>query len=189
GLATVYSADANNTWTGAGLPSAAGALVKFAGTTTAQHTITLDTSKTVGSLKFDNANGYTIAASGASTLTLKGDSSIAVYSGNHSITAPVSVVPASELGSTIADLNIAVAQNSTLTLSKDVTFTTGAVLRNTGGGVMQMKNIRADILVLQGYGAMQILPNGTSGGVTVIKSLQMPELTVPGVGYQAPSAK
>lgn len=131
---------------------------------TAAATVTLDVAKTIGSLKFDNANRYTIA--GSSTLTFAvttGSSTIDLVSGSHTISAPVVFANA-------AIINVTPA-SSVLTLSGDVTG--GNVsLTKTGSGTLEMKNVRSGTLNVSA-GAVRVLANGTSTGVSALKALTL----------------
>jgi autotransporter-associated beta strand protein len=87
-------------WTG-GVPNAIGAEANFAGNLASADTVNLDIAPTVGTIKFDNANKYTIG--GTYTLTLatsSGNASIQVDTGSHEIAAPVTL--GSDLAANIA---------------------------------------------------------------------------------------
>ena len=83
-------AEAGN-WTPAGQPNGPSSVGNFAGTNAHVVTIT-DSDKTLGTMTFNNAAGYTIAASGANRLVLDtytGTPAINVNGGNHTISAPI----------------------------------------------------------------------------------------------------
>jgi autotransporter-associated beta strand protein len=87
-------------WTG-GVPNAIGAEANFAGNLASADTVNLDIAPTVGAIKFDNANKYTIG--GTYTLTVatsSGNASIQVDTGSHEIAAPVTL--GSDLAANIA---------------------------------------------------------------------------------------
>src|SRR5439155_15067278 len=77
-------------WIG-GVPDGAGAIANFYRTNTAARTVTLDGSRTVGTLSFTSAAGYTIASGTGGTLTLNNaaDANVIVPQGSHTIAAPV----------------------------------------------------------------------------------------------------
>jgi autotransporter-associated beta strand protein len=87
-------------WTG-GVPNAIGAEANFGSNLASADTVNLDIAPTVGAIKFDNANKYTIG--GTYTLTLatsSGNASIQVDTGSHEIAAPVTL--GSDLAANIA---------------------------------------------------------------------------------------
>jgi autotransporter-associated beta strand protein len=87
-------------WTG-GVPNAIGADANFGSNLASADTVNLDIAPTVGAIKFDNANKYTIG--GTYTLTLatsSGNASIQVDTGSHEIAAPVTL--GSDLAANIA---------------------------------------------------------------------------------------
>jgi len=103
-------------WTPVGGPPAiAGDTATFSNIITGPVSISLDTSPTINTITFDNANNYTVTAVLANTLTLTGPPAINVTNafgnGAHTLTAPITL-----LG------NLAVTQGST------GTFTLGGVI-------------------------------------------------------------
>jgi autotransporter-associated beta strand protein len=93
-----WSASAN--WT-IGVPNSVGSQAVFGSKLEAPGTVNLDVAPTVGTIKFDNANKYTIG--GTYTLTLatsSGNASIQVDTGSHEIAAPVTL--GSDLAANIA---------------------------------------------------------------------------------------
>jgi len=94
-----WSLDGDGIWNDPGnwsvsVPNAVGATAMFTSAISAPRIVTVDAPVTVGHVLFDNAtNSYTVA--GSSTLTLEVSSGIAditLFNGNHSITAPLSIV-------------------------------------------------------------------------------------------------
>ena len=77
-------------WTG-GIPNSPTAIANFLGKITAPRTVTLDGSKQVQQITFDNANKYTIAPGSGGILTVGNGSSgsITVANGTHEISAPL----------------------------------------------------------------------------------------------------
>jgi hypothetical protein len=85
--------DANEDWSRAGNwlanePNAAAAHAIFGGAITAPCTVTLNASRTIGQITFDNAHRYTIGGSG--TLNFTGDGTINAIGGSHAIDVPIS---------------------------------------------------------------------------------------------------
>jgi autotransporter-associated beta strand protein len=101
GVTATWNSSTGGSWNTAGswtpsIPNGQGATARFAGSIAAPATVTLDGSKTVGGVEFDNGtNSYTIAqGSGGGSLTLNngaGNATLNVLNGNHAITAPVSL--------------------------------------------------------------------------------------------------
>lgn len=83
-------------------PNGIGTGANFLGAITSPATITLNGSKTVGQIAFDNPHRYTIVAGGASVLTLHGSGSanVALSSGDHSILAPLSLLSSTTITGT-----------------------------------------------------------------------------------------
>jgi hypothetical protein len=148
-------------WIG-GTPNMAPRPAQFLSKITAPRTITVDGDYTIGNLTFDNANRYTIG--GAGRLTLQNFDSptvIGVYSGSHTINAPMTLA---------SETIINVAQPaSKLTITNDVTAT-GIKLTKTGDGTVEMKNVRADSLALDG-GTVAIIPSVSTAATSVLKSI------------------
>jgi len=77
-------------WTGGTDPNGAGAVAHFGSAISAPHTVTLDATRTVNTINFDNTFSYTIA--GANTLHLDavtGSPLINNINGSHTISAPI----------------------------------------------------------------------------------------------------
>jgi fibronectin-binding autotransporter adhesin len=110
-LPSIWNVNASGNWTTAGnwqngSPNAIGATAEFGSAITGPQTVTLDASRTVGLVKFNNANAYTIG--GSSTLTLNqttGNAEIQVLSGGHTISAPIALTDS-------VDINLFNAANS-----------------------------------------------------------------------------
>jgi len=131
-----WNVDADGTWNLAAnwqpqiVPDAVATGASFLGKITAPRTVTLDGSRTVGSLNFDNAFKYTIAAGSGGTLNI-GDASTAgsvtVTSGSHEISADVAVN---------GDTSVTVAASSGLTLSGGLAIASGKTATKGGDGSM-----------------------------------------------------
>jgi hypothetical protein len=83
-------------WSTGSAPNAQGAIAILGSATLSPVTITLDGSQTVGTLTFNNTNGYTLAPGSGGSLTFDntggtGDAQIIVLSGTHSILASLTL--------------------------------------------------------------------------------------------------
>ncbi len=161
-------------------PDGVGAQVLFGDAITAPATVTLDGSKTAGTLTFDNANPYTLAAGGADTLRLDGGSGnaqLSVLAGSHDIAAPLDL---------LADLDIAVATGGDrLTLFGAVT---GAhELDKLGGGVLELTGTNS-YSGLTTVAAGTLLVNNASGSGTGTGAVEVAAgATLGGSGTLAPN--
>ncbi|WP_265593941.1 autotransporter-associated beta strand repeat-containing protein [Haloferula sp. BvORR071] len=94
-LPSIWNVDASGNWSAAGnwangSPNAIGATAQFDSKITGTQTVTLDSSRTVGLIQFNNANSYAI--DGTATLTLNqavGNAQVDVLLGAHSISTPI----------------------------------------------------------------------------------------------------
>jgi len=97
GLQPIWNIDANGSWNTAGnwlsnsVPTGPTASALFTNKITAPRTVTLDGSKQVQTMAFDNANKYTIAPGSGGTLTVGNGTTgtITVTSGTHEVSAPL----------------------------------------------------------------------------------------------------
>jgi hypothetical protein len=165
-----WNVDADGTWTAPAnwlgpVPNSVGGVANFAGAITQPRTVTLDAAQTIGELKFDNANRYTIA--GTSTLTINkstGNGAISVTSGSHTVAAPVALAVST-------DVDVAQA-GDTITLAGGVTGAAGAALTKTGAGTLEAGHVRAESLSIE-TGMVKILPNGTAAGTSNVGELSL----------------
>jgi hypothetical protein len=115
-----------------GVPWEPGAPANFTAATTAPQTINVEADYTLGTMKLENANRYTI--SGPGTLRFEGvitDASIQVNTGSHTIAAPV------ELAS---NTNVAVLPAaSVLTMSGEISSPNASDMTKTGQGTVEVK--------------------------------------------------
>ncbi len=171
-LTPQWNTDASGNWSEdlkwtMGSPQEQDAPANFLGAITAPRTITVDGDYTVGSIKFDNANRYTINGPGRVTLSdYVGQASITVVSGSHTIAAPMTFA-----NNTVISVQSAL---STLTLSSDVTATGVAITKN-GPGAVEMKQVRSASLSVAA-GRLKVLANGTANsaaGTSVLGSLSI----------------
>lgn len=128
-----WTADASGSWGEdgkwmLGVPSEAGAPANFLSKATAPRTITVDANYTVGSIKFDNTNRYTLAGPGQLKLeTIAGPAQIRAVKGSHTIAAPLALA---------SNTTVTVEQAGTeLVLSGGMTADEGKVLTVQQGKV------------------------------------------------------
>lgn len=153
--------DTNN-WNG-DVPNGDNALVNLTDAITAPRTVTLDAPKTAGTVRFNNANSYTI--NGSSTLTLSttsGYATITAQVGTHTISAPVVVND-----SLFVTTN---AATDSVTLSGTVTFASGTSLSKGGAGTLTMNQANVQTLTLAG-GTLKFAANGTDSATSSTTSL------------------
>lgn len=153
-----WNLDASGDWATAGnwtgsVPDAQGAMARFNLALTADTTVALNGSKTVGGVTFTSAvNDYTIAAGSGGSLVLDdstGNASIDVFAGTHTISAPISYVDS-------VDVLVSSAADS-LSLTGIVSGNGG--LTKTGAGVLTLSGANT-------FGGNVTL----SGGVTTFAS-------------------
>ncbi len=165
-----WGVDISGVWSSAGewkgnvAPDGVGVTANFLGAISGPRTITLDSSRTLGVMKFDNTAAYTI--DGAGTLTLEVGSTTAsakidVARGNHVISTGIQFN---------SNTRISTAAGTSLSLSGDSAALDGLSLTKLGAGSLKMKHVRIDTLDVQ-QGVVQVLSNGTNSGTSKVKSL------------------
>ncbi|MEK7950382.1 beta strand repeat-containing protein [Luteolibacter soli] len=135
-LPSIWNVNASGNWSTAGnwqngSPNAIGTTAEFSSAITGPQTVTLDAARTVGLIKFNNANAYTVG--GSSTLTLNqttGNAEIQVLSGAHTISAPISLADS-------LDLNLFNAANS-LSLLGNISSSGSMGIAKTGPGSLTL---------------------------------------------------
>ena len=167
------NASATGNWMLGYRPNGTSEIAMFGGSITAPATVTLDSPMTLGTVKFNSANKYTIA--GTSTLTLDsfGEPRITVMQGSHDITAPV-----------VANQNLqmtAIPSNSVLTVS-NLSMNGGSAgsltITTAGAGVVAANNFRAAALNVRS-GTARVISNGTAAGTSVVHTLNIAGGTTP----------
>lgn len=139
----------------AGVPSGVGAVATFGTVPTSPVVVTVDGPKTVGSITFDNTNGYTVTGGAGDAITF--DSGIAgslitVISGNHTLAAPVILN---------GSFNSAPGVGTTLTISGDISGARSLTQNGVGTTVLSGTNSYAATVVT--LGKLQIGTGGATG--------------------------
>jgi hypothetical protein len=133
----IWNVDAAGDWSTAaswtnGQPNASGQTASFLSAISAPRTVNVDATKTVGSVIFNNANGYTLSGAGTLTINNGGSAaSIQVESGSHTISAPLSIA---------AGTQVVKSGPGTLTISGPQSHAAGAILTASAG----LTNLNSD---------------------------------------------
>ena len=147
-------------------PSVAGDAVLFGAAITAPATITVDSPQSVGFMRFDNLNTYTIGTTGSSNLTMDNGTSnavITVTSGSHVIAENVtlasntSVAPASGTTLTVTG---ALSGASALQLTDAGTLVLSGANSYTGATIIGAGLLRADNATALGTGGYVTFAGG-----------------------------
>ncbi|HYO10358.1 MAG TPA: autotransporter-associated beta strand repeat-containing protein [Tepidisphaeraceae bacterium] len=141
-------------WTG-GIPNAAGSFAALGGGGTpiaADSTVTLDAPRTVGTLAFNSANGFTVAAGTGGSLVLDNGGTAATISnalGNHTISALVAV---STLGNSVS------VQNAADSITFSGGFSGSGAINKLGDGkiVLSAPNVSYTGTISSAGGTIQI---------------------------------
>ncbi len=147
-------------WTG-GVPNSLGALATF---DIAGSSVAVDGAKTVGSIVFNNATGYTITGGGSDTITLDNGiaaGAISTVTGNHAINAPIILSSAA---------NMTPAASTTLTLGGDISGSKGITFSGAGTTILAGTNTYTTTSVTAGklqIGAGSSTGTLGSGAVTL----------------------
>ena len=134
------SGDWNTTgdWTGGGVPSAIGAKAIFGGAIAAPSTVSTTGNVTVGSMRFDSANAYTIGGSGSVTWAATGGANgaalVATQQGSHAITVPVIMN---------SNTTVDTAAGSSISINA-LTMAAGKRITKTGGGLLTIQGPMAN---------------------------------------------
>jgi hypothetical protein len=139
-------------WLG-GVPNATGAVANFFRTNTAARTVTLDGSKTVGSMSFNSAFGYTIAPGTGGSLTLNNGGAGAV------VTVPV--------GAHAINVPVVLADNATLDITSSLALTNG-ITNSAGKSITKIGAGSLTISGTQSHGAGATF--NANGGITNFNS-------------------
>jgi hypothetical protein len=169
-ITSQWSATGGGTWGddtkwSLGSPDNADVPANFLGSITSPSTITVDASGfTVGSMKFDNANRYTIAGPGTITISAQSTSigAIQVVSGSHTISAPMQIT-----SNTTIDVQ---PSTSTLTMSGSSINAGTVALTKIGAGAVVMTHVRAGSLSVNA-GTVAVATNGTNASASRVNAL------------------
>lgn len=157
---------ATASWQGGHVPDAAGRTTIFGATNAAPTTITLNAAQTVGTMRFDSANAYTIAGTG--TLTLQraagtvAPARIDVTRGQHAIATSILLAN---------NLELDVAANARIELLGGITPTRSVSIIKSGDGSAGLRGARAALLSV-GTGQLDIL----AGEASVVGALSISPL-------------
>jgi T5SS/PEP-CTERM-associated repeat protein len=154
-------------WTGAvpDAPAADAQLLRKLTTPNANSTVTLDGDRTVGSLTFDNPNGYTVAAGTGGQLILNNNgqpATVRAFAGSHTIAAPVSVAAAAAP----AGVNVTVDTSAKLTMAAGLAVPDAAVDKFGNGTLAVGGGLTVGALSVHA-GVARLAPGGGATANTV----------------------
>jgi hypothetical protein len=154
-----WNVDAGGAWSSPsnwqdGIPRVAGATANLTDAIQATRTLSVDVPVTLGSLIFDNAQGYVLAgAQGITIDTVSGNGAISVFNGSHLVTVPVTLA---------RDTTVFVNNSSDLLkLSGNLTAAAGVTIGKQGLGTLEVTNVRAFGLNVAA-GSVHVTPSGGS---------------------------
>jgi MYXO-CTERM domain-containing protein len=141
-----WNANANGTlsntsnWLGGVLLNGNDQAITFGAITTAQRTVSVDSSETVGAITFSSPNGYTLSAGGGALIINGFGANFTANAGNNTIAAPTSIN---------TDVGFYAAAGASLTISGPVTFGNVALFSATampnvvksGAGTVSVSNL------------------------------------------------
>ena len=150
-----------------GVPDGIGAVAGLGSAITGNSTVTLDGSRTVGGLTFNNANSYTVAP-GSGSLTLQktsGSADLMAFSGSHTIASPI--VLASNVAADIS-ANAALTVSGQISGAKSVTKRGAGVLSLGSANLYTLgTTIEAGTLEIGNSAALGAAPVNISGSSTL----------------------
>lgn len=139
-------------WNFGRVPNASGARATFSQAAAAR-TVTLDNAVTLGRLRFNSTNSFTINGIGSIAIS-GGERMIEAVAGSHNVNVPVSLAGATSINvQTGASLSLTGAVNAT-----------GQNVTKVGGGDLQLGTLTASTLTLQG-GQTKLLSNSSASKV------------------------
>ena len=153
----------NSNWS-LGVPDGVELSANFLSAITSAKTVTVDHDFTLGHMKFDNANSYTIAGAGLLKFeTIVGVSQITVVSGSHTISAPMKFNPFGQ--------EIIVSANNLLTISSDIDALNSDVTK-FDAGQLNLKNARFKSLSIAG-GTVKITAGAGNQSTSKVQMLSV----------------
>ena len=139
-------------WSG-GVPNSTGALATF---NIAGSAVTVVGAKTVGSIVFDNATGYTLSGDTINLDNGIASGAIGVTSGNHVINAPIALISSG---------NITPASGTTLTLGGTISGTKAVIYSGAGTTALTGSNSYSGTTTISA-GTLTIGDGGTTGSLS-----------------------
>ena len=116
-------------WSDGNIPNGVGSVAVFGSIITSAQTVFTNTPVTVGTLKFDNPNTYTIDGGGSLTIEVaSGLGSVSVLQGSQKINLPITFA---------SDTTMTVASGATLTIGNPTTINANKTVTKSGALVMQ----------------------------------------------------
>jgi hypothetical protein len=166
-------------WIGGVAPGGVDDSAAFTTIITAPRTVTLDADTTIGSLKFDSPNSYTIA--GTHTLTLQATGSTAATindsgihgNGAHTISTPVTLA---------SNLNIVQNSGGMLRLTGPLNDSAAHTITKSGGGTVEVAgppNLGANTILTANAGTLRFaLPRGSATVGTGVQAVLVGSATL-----------
>ncbi|MFT3787634.1 MAG: DNRLRE domain-containing protein [Tepidisphaeraceae bacterium] len=151
-------------WQSSLVPDGVNRVAIFGSALTADGSVALDTSKTLGIVRFDNAAAkYTLTGAGPLKLqNAAGNALVQVINGNHEIATPVS---------TLSSLDFDVAAGSTLKITGAIDAHANTVTKISAGD-LAVSSIQAKTLRVQG-GTLSIVAGPAGAASAVVNSLNI----------------
>jgi hypothetical protein len=120
-------------WGGDAVPNGVGVTATLGNLITSAETVFSNTSVTLGSLTFNNANSYVMTGAGSLTMqTSSGNAAINVNQGTQEINIPLVIASSTALN---------VAASSTLVIGNPLTINSGASLTQSGAGTVTYNSV------------------------------------------------
>jgi hypothetical protein len=148
-------------WAGS-VPIGASATATFGNVISQPRQVNIDTPLSVKTINFDSPFRYTLAGTNTLTIDSSGAGAINVISGNHTISAPMSLARNTTVTVTLAA--------STLTISGNFTASAGVTLTKSGAGVLEISRAQSDGLSI-GQGTVRLLAN--AGNASKVQTLSI----------------